>query len=180
MKHRLMGVDPGKKGGIAILDMETGKPVAHYKMKIGEDGKVDVRWLWDVMDRHNVMYVTIEMQYISPNQGHSMVIGENYGRITGLVDSFVVIDTLFVSSNEWHKGMFKTKKGEYDKEIAVRWCEENKFPVPRMGKTKQSKKPHDGVAEAWCIGTYGRRHFLAELKKRRSKESNIETESSRS
>jgi Holliday junction resolvasome RuvABC endonuclease subunit len=157
-----IGIDPGKHGGIAVIDAGadvlalTAMPV----LRGGSKSKVeyDVRRIFDRLVRQGEAFVWIErIRAMPPKYGGSAA---NYqrGYATGIFEALCVALKLryeFVSPSIWQKAFWKGKGDT--KQRAIQQAERI-FPMAELLATERSIKPHDGMADALLIAEYGRRH----------------------
>ena len=96
--------------------------------------------------------VYLEKQQIRGGQRGQALIGENYGRITAVLD-LLRIPTKEVTSPVWKKALFPGKKTYKDKKISIEKCLEEGYTLPTL--RPRGKILHDGIADAICIALYG-------------------------
>lgn len=141
-----IGVDPGKNGGIALLDDTNEVRVYPYSEetlieKLKYDSKFfDVRC---VLEKVNAM----------PNQGVVSMFnfGQNYGFIQGVLKAYNIPFEL-VPPQKWKKEFSVTSDKNTSIEVAKRL-----FPNVNLKATERCRKDHDGMAEALLIAEYCRR-----------------------
>ena len=156
----IIGIDPGKKGGIGVLTNE-GKFMEGHKMPdLYEINSA----LAGIMCRHgyNDIHVWIEEPFHRASDGRTSVftMGVNYGILLKSVNMFG-IGPEFVKPNVW-KSAFKLSK---DKTKSVKLCE---YLFPDSKDFLHGKKGGilDGVAEGILIAEYGRRKIMRRLDQR--------------
>lgn len=141
-----IGIDPGKNGGIALLDDTNEVRVYPYSeetliKKLKYDSKFfDVKC---VLEKVNAM----------PNQGVVSMFnfGQNYGFIQGVLKAYNIPFEL-VPPQKWKKEFSVTSDKNTSIEVAKRL-----FPQVNLKATERCKKDHDGMAEALLIAEYCRR-----------------------
>lgn len=150
----IIGIDPGKQGGIAVLD-QHGKIVLLEPMPIaGKD--IDLGNLADTIYNMYSKYdveAYIEKVGAMPGQGVTSMFtfGFGTGAVHGILAAFKVPRYL-VTPQAWKKVILAgTSK---DKEAAIEYCR-RAYPTIDLKATKLSKKPHSGMADAICIALYG-------------------------
>lgn len=143
----VVGIDPGKKGGLACVgDLNIG-----IKMPIsGKD--IDCRAVRDFLIKTAPELVVIEKVHAMPGQGVTSMFsfGEAYGTVKGIVDAMEIPYKL-VTPQSWKKKVLAgTKKEKTD---AIDFCR-RRYPeislIPGNCKT-----PQDGIADAICIAHSG-------------------------
>ena len=150
----IAGVDPGKTGGIAVIDTSTPNRVKAAPMPIAGkeiDGEMLARYLSDVN------LVILEKVAARPGQGVSSMF--KFGMVYGIVQGVCLgrkIPFELVTPQRWKKIVLAdTKK---DKDAAVAYCR-RRFPQVSLKATERSRKDHDGMADALCLMEYGRRQI---------------------
>ena len=154
----VIGIDPGKTGGIAFMDPSLNCQT--FKMPIyPNSNRIDVGKLQEIflekafktlLFGEKIAYV--ERQQVRHGQRGGSIIGENYGRI------LTVLELLDISYKEvlpwtWKGWLFPGKKTDQNKKIAIEWCVDQGYELPTL--RPKGKILHDGVADAICIAKYG-------------------------
>ena len=156
-----VGIDPGLKGGLAILPGRTYVPKAAIPMPV-LGGEVDGGFVSDWLKGYaglvpaGDLMVCIEKVHSMPKQGvaSTFKFGKGYGILCG-VCSALHIPYVLVTPQAWKKSVLAgTVQG---KDEAIAWVRaahpEIELIQPRC------HKPHDGCADAVCIAEFARRHF---------------------
>lgn len=143
-----IGVDPGKKGGVAVID---GDGVEVYA--------------WDDQTFVNVMAATmnkgkciaaVEKVGAMPGQGVSSMFsfGQSFGFILGVLTAFGIGYQL-VPPTLWKRefGLLHTEK-QASVDVAKRL-----FPGVSLLPTERCRKESDGMSDALLLCTYAQRHF---------------------
>lgn len=145
------GIDPGKKGAMAIMGYSntTGE---RYMMKIIP---FDPQEYIKALKQFNGATVCIEQVHSISKQGiaSSFTFGVMYGWLLGMLDT-IGVSYQVVSPQKWKK--------EYglnsDKAKSIEVCH-RLFPNVSLKRTERCKKDDDGLAEALLLCEYARRHF---------------------
>ena len=151
MKIFYVGIDPGKNGGIAVID--------------GDDGTIMLSPYSDEALLKTISLVSIcapnvagaqcclEKVGAMPGQGVVSMFnfGKAYGYIKGVLESFS-IPYQEITPQRWKKEFGLTS----DKTASVEVCR-RLFPKVNLLATPRCKKPHDGMAEALLMAEYSRR-----------------------
>ena len=149
MRSVRIGVDPGKKGGFAVLI----------------DGKVWVAKAWDDDEFVNCMRQVSQMNTMAraavekvgarPGQGTVSMFnfGKSCGFIEGVLGAFDIPYQL-ISPQKW-KAEFGLNS---DKQKSIEVCQKL-FPDVDLLATPRCKKPSDGKAESILIACFAYRHF---------------------
>lgn len=152
-----LGIDPGKKGGLAIVD-DSSK-----------------QWSPEVWAMPELLTITftllqyaksvgckaiIEKAQPMPKQGVSSVFsyGMNYGIIIGMLIA-LEIPYIEVRPATWKKKILEGVADKTDKKSSIE-AALRLFPGVNLYPTERSKIPSDGIAEAILIAEYGRRENL--------------------
>lgn len=143
-----IGVDPGKKGGVAIID--------------GDGVKV---YAWDDQAFVNVMAATmnkgkcvaaVEKVGAMPGQGVTSMFsfGQSFGFILGVLTAFGIGYQL-VSPTLWKRefGLLHTEK-QASVDVAKRL-----FPGVSLLPTERCRKESDGMSDSLLLAEYARRKF---------------------
>ena len=142
-----IGVDPGKNGGIAIIDSDgvIAFPFSEERLLIELDGIAQ--------EYECICY--LEHVHAMPKQGVSSTFnfGMNFGFIQGVLKAYEIPYEL-VTPQKWKKEFSCTS----DKNTSIEVCK-RLFPNVNLKATDRCKKDHDGLAEALLIAEYGRRHY---------------------
>lgn len=143
-----IGIDPGKKGGVAVID--------------GDGAEV---YAWDDQTFVNVMAATmnkgkciaaVEKVGSMPNQGVKSMFsfGQSFGFILGVLTAFGIGYQL-VPPTLWKRefGLLHTEK-QASVDVAKRL-----FPGVSLLPTERCRKESDGMSDALLICEYARRKF---------------------
>ena len=152
-----IGIDPGKKGGIAYL--------MDGRLLLADPYRPD--WLDWMFRTHYVDLVTVEKVHSMPAQGvaSTFTFGLGFGEILGICRAYGFTEEnenlLLVPPQTWkkHYGLIGKSKEDSVKVAMGRW------PYCDFLPSRRAKKPSDGIAEAALIGQYG-----AEIKMKNKKE----------
>ena len=146
----IIGIDPGAKGGIAIIDSEIGVTDT-FKMPLRDDGEIDACELWKMLSYAEAP-VFIENVHSMPGQGSvsTFKFGKAYGKILTVAETTCDVVQL-VSPITWQKaGPGKTGG---DKNITIEWVKKT-YPEAQI-IPKGCRVPHDGICDAIGIAHYG-------------------------
>lgn len=146
-----IGIDPGKSGGLAFIDKETGDAVA-----IPFD-KSDYAETLERLSCGGAV-CCLEHVHAMPKQGvcSMFAFGENFGWIQGVLTAHRIPYQL-VSPHVW-KREFSIAGKDKTKADSVRVAQ-MLFPRTSLLRTAACHVPHDGMAEALLMAEYARRHF---------------------
>lgn len=151
----IVGIDPGKSGGIALLSGTHAEgdvmPVVGKEI----DGHEVARLLVDAAPG----LVVIEKVGPMPKQGVTSTFnfGAGYGRLLGVCDALGIPYRL-VTPQAWKRCVLAgTAK---DKDAAVAFVKRG-FPMVELTPGRK-RVPHDGIADAVCLAEYGRQLMAAD------------------
>lgn len=147
-----IGIDPGKKGAMAIMGYSntTGE---RYMMKIIP---FDPQEYIKTLKQFNGATVCIEQVHSLPREGVKSVwsFGQTYGWLLGVLDA-VGLSYQTVPPNLWKKD-FSLLRAEKKQSIEV--CK-RLFPGVELRRTDKCRTDDDNMADAALICEYARRHM---------------------
>lgn len=163
MTRYYIGIDPGKSGGIAVID-KTGNDVKVTPMIF--DGKlIDFRKMsrWIRYHCHMddmippISMAGIEKVGAMPGQGvvSMFSFGLSTGGMLGILGA-LEIQTLQIPPQRWKK--YTLADTDKSKEAAITFCTMF-YPKVNLYATERSKKPHSGICDALCIAHYISNNF---------------------
>ena len=150
MKTIFIGIDPGKKGGIACIDTEKNISFAvPYSDKELIDLCRDESW------HGNTEHIMCCLEKVGAMPGQGVVsmftFGQGVGYIKGVLESFR-IPYQEITPQKWKREFGLSS----DKAVSAEVCRKL-FPDINLLATPRCKKPHDGMAEALLMAEYARR-----------------------
>lgn len=141
---RYAGIDPGKKGAVAIF--EDGFLANVHPLPYNKNGELDVR-LFKVY-LHNVKAVMLE-QPVGMAQRRGMLTNfTNFGELKGICKLLVASVTICHPST-WKK-FFNLSS---DKEESIKLAKKL-YPDVNLRRTRRSEREDDNIAEAILLGHY--------------------------
>ena len=149
MSNVRIGIDPGKKGGFAVLI--DGKV---WKAEVWDDAEF-VDTMRQVSQMRTVARAAVEKVGAMPGQG--LVSTFSFGKSAGFIEGTLMaldIPYQLVSPQKW-KAEFGLNS---DKQKSIEVCHKL-FPDVDLLATSRCKKPSDGKAESILIGCFAYRHF---------------------
>ena len=143
-----IGIDPGKKGAMAVIDGSSIAITAFDEAAYNETLK-------EITAKDAPAVCCLEHVGAMPGQGVTSMFsfGDNFGFIRGLLSAHGVPYEL-VRPQKWKKEYSITA----DKNAAVSVCV-RLFPGVSLLPTSRCRKPSDGYAEALLMAEYARRHM---------------------
>lgn len=154
MINRIIGIDPGLSGGVAVIDASTKEAQAWPMPTHPDTGTVDERALWNILIEYprKETAVWVEKAQAAPRQG--VVSMFNYGVGFGIVLATTRLlygDVRLVRPTVWKKTLGLS--GQPGKESTILFVEQ-RYPDVNLVRPR-CRKPHDGMADAICIAHYG-------------------------
>lgn len=154
-----VGIDPGKEGAVAVFKDDEVQSVYRmplYRTPQGKDmvdGVGLYRLLFSIHYQNKLSLVVIEEQNPRPvdSKKSVMTLGRGYGAVETAVR--LLLDAPYVqpSPQEWKKHVLKGCKNK-DKAATIGFVQ-SRFPSCDLYMGQSD--PHDGIADAVCIGYYG-------------------------
>lgn len=141
-----IGIDPGARGGIGIINTET---LTEFALPYSNEALIDVCQLYQ--DR---CIAIIENVHAMPGQGTVSMFsfGKSFGYILGVIDAYQ-IPNMLVEPRTWKHALGVTA----DKRSSIFKCQEL-YPGVNLLPTPRCKKESDGMAEALLIARWGKEH----------------------
>ena len=146
----ILGVDPGAKGGLAIVGFsgsvpyiaaKTIMPMRHKVISGKKRGKIDLEEAARWIDSHasKIKFCIFEDVGAMPRQGVTSMFsfGQNTGQVEGIIAAnFIPIH--YVKPRKWKKWLHLSDNKDASLDLARQTFGKEHFPL----------KKHDGVAEA--------------------------------
>lgn len=150
MKTTFIGIDPGKSGGIANIDTESG---ICYTVPYSDKALIDMCSFEGFSGKTEHIMCCLEKVGAMPGQGvvSMFSFGQSVGYIKGVLEAFR-IPYQEITPQKWKKEFGLNS----DKAASAEVCR-RLFPDISLLATPRCKKPHDGMAEALLMAEYARR-----------------------
>lgn len=152
----ILGIDPGKAGGVALVGSEG---VLEKACMPTLDGSVMSGDLFDMIAswhlEHKITSAVIEKNWGRPGQSCSKtyVQGYNAGVAEAVVGS-LKIPIYLVAPKTWMAVMHEGTTGSDPKTRSLMKVKQI-YPTVDLLATERSREPHDGIVDAILIGRYG-------------------------
>lgn len=151
--YPIVGIDPGKKGGIACLFSASAwvtLPLPHRK-----NGDLDVRTIKFKLKHWSPHHIVIEHQWGRAVQGikTSGVMMYNYGKLRACIELYGPRQLTVVSPKDWQRVMIPDTPSGMTKAASIKYCQDH-YPNVNLLPTRRSTKLHDGMADALCLASY--------------------------
>lgn len=168
MSEIILGIDPGKKGGLVFLDPD-GNIIAQYVMPLrSKDPKitspsqkemeVDFLLVRELLQKHAANVCVLEKANPRPGEGvsSSFTSGLNWGYLRVICELAVRSENLFlVSPRVWANKMHTlTIEQESEPKKRSLIAAQSYFPTETFLASKRSKVPHEGLVDACLIGLW--------------------------
>lgn len=167
---RFIGIDPGLKGGIAVIK-EDGSLELTPMPTIGEK-EYDIFELKRILREaacgllpekttleasHSKSLLVFERQHALPGQGltSSLKTGIGYGILLGLVAGLEIPHEV-VWAKAWQKVLFVGLPPEYDTKVKSEIVAKRLFPSADFRKSTRARKSSDGLTDAACLAYYAK------------------------
>ena len=146
MKTLFIGIDPGKSGGIACIDTESG---IRYTEPYSDKALIDLC----IDSKYNEVICCLEKVGARPGQGvvSMFSFGQSVGYIKGVLESFR-IPYQEITPQKWKREFGLNSEKAASAEVCRKL-----FPDVSLLASPKCKKPHDGMAEALLMAEYARR-----------------------
>lgn len=106
--EKFIGIDPGKKGAIAILTLEDKQRHQLDIQPLPESCKEKVKLLASILTNATRNYCVVEHVHASPQMGvvSAFTFGKGYGQLEGILTSVMSVrDYSFVNPQTWQLGL---------------------------------------------------------------------------
>lgn len=160
---KVLGVDPGISGGIALVDSVSGDVMQTWLMPLVDvtrpNGKkkrrLDAQGLYRIIREARPERAYVELVHASPGMG--VVSAFSFGHGAGVIDAVIDVAKVpmqRVSPNWWKQRMGVTRDKAETQEAATRIFGTDKYWPLRK---------HNGLAEAALIALWGAREGKAKI-----------------
>lgn len=156
---KIIGIDPGLKGGLAVIEDSKVIEVCVMPVYEQDNGKniIDIKLVSEFIKRHNPNKIYLEKVGAMKQQGVSSMF--NFGVSYGALRACAIVlnyDLEVVTPQKWKKTVLGEEYDHTEKDGTIKFCMKQ-FPETNLLATKRSKIAHDGICDALCIGYY---HFM--------------------
>jgi hypothetical protein len=155
---RIMGIDPGKLGGLATLSLKSEGffNIEYISMPLLANGEVDAVELLNKIDRFNPTHIFLEK--VHSIFGSSAKSNFSFGKNVGITVTACLLSGISlqeVNPKEWQKHAWQGIKKVKDPKKNTLVAAQKLFPNETFLATSRSKVPHSGIVDACCIAYYG-------------------------
>lgn len=166
------GVDPGKDGGIVLLD-RNGQVTEKYKIPLVRSGKTkneyDIPGIVEIVRLNSARIFTLEKSQPMPMSG--IVAQFHRGFSSGVWQGIFCalgIRYQLAHSRTWQKAMFADTNAMDPKQASV-IVAKRLWPTVDWRKSEKARNPDDGLTDAALIGMYGMRVWNGALERIKEK-----------
>jgi hypothetical protein len=154
MSYKIIGIDPGRLGAIAELDLEA-RHCRWMKLPYRDDKLLNIREIKFHFDLHSANRIAVEkVGFIKGASGQStFTFGMNFGMLMMLIADYPYE---YIPPQVWHKSINGGSKiGTTKERTAASFTRIN----PSFGKIVMNQ--HEGLIDAFCLGYYcGQKNHL--------------------
>lgn len=155
---QVIGVDPGKNGGLAVLDEHGNIRQLEIMPTIAD--QIDAGRIADLI-RSLGPACRIYIEHSSAisgvrHSGSTFSFGRNFGVLLGIVGTLGCVYSL-VKPKAWQKEVWQGTAERLDPKERSLLAASRLFPQEKFLATERCKKPHDGLVDALLLAEYGRR-----------------------
>lgn len=183
MNKFYVGIDPGKNGGVVVLDNNKNCLGTYEIPKIGND--IDLNGFYEIFEKiksqalNSIAKIHVCTESVHAIFGSSAQSTFSFGYVVGIIDMLIISNKLPYSKiqpKEWQKniwleseierepdkiGLTKTIKGKIKTKVVSLKAAKRLFPevnfYPELKNGKFAKNPHDGIIDAILIAEACRR-----------------------
>lgn len=155
--HRwTIGIDPGKTGGLALIEDETVMSVMPMPETARELARTLADWRDEARDNSILLMTYVEKAQAMPKNGSVSMFnyGQHMGEIIGILTT-LEMSFILVPPATWSKKMHAGVTASPDTKKRSRIAVERLYPDLKLLATERSKKPHEGMVDAVLIAAYG-------------------------
>jgi crossover junction endodeoxyribonuclease RuvC len=156
---RIIGIDNGKKGGLALVENGVLKFVQAMPT-LGAKNEFDLAEVTNLFDCWQPDAAILERAHAMPGQGvvSMFTTGFCFGAMQGILAAWK-IPYQIVSAQTWQKEMFKGQP-KMDTKVASVKVAKMLWPTMDFLATRKSRIPHNGITDAALMAEYGSRIFF--------------------
>ena len=165
-RHVIFGIDPGKRGGIVVID-EEGGVLAKSIMPLKPDGGYNITSLYEFIRAILRLYKGKTFFYLFSEEVMQYSKGklglQSLGYCAGAINTLCVVLNIKqynVAPKVWQKVILGDNIKDTKKE-SIDWVLK-RYPHYRWKKNERARVYHDGLTDACCIAHYGLYQILAE------------------
>lgn len=145
-----IGIDPGKKGGIGVIDNVSGM---YYAYPYTDTSYIEA--VTSAVKTHGVDNIRVCVEKVNAMPGQGVVSVFTFGHGLGVIEGVLMalsVSYQLIRPQEWKKEFGLNS----DKQASIDVCRKL-FPKINLLETPRCRKEHDGMAEALLMAEYARR-----------------------
>lgn len=161
-KNLYIGIDNGKKGGIAGVDEDENIIFCEIMPMIilKKTSYYDILAMVGIFKLYGTEYnlkVVLEKAHTMPMSSakSNFVTGQQYGCIETILKIYNISYEI-VYSKHWQKAIFQGMTVRDTKDTSIEFCMK-KYPSVDFRASERCRKNHDGKTDALCMAVYCRR-----------------------
>ena len=146
----MLGVDPGKSGGLAFVGRD--KEILELVPMVGIPDIVDLIY------KHQPAHIFLEKAQAMPKQGvvSMFTYGQHFGELVGMIVTLKIPFTL-VQPRAWSKVIHEGTDSKLETKARSLQAANRLYPTAELLASPRCKKPHLGLVDALMIAEYGLR-----------------------
>lgn len=162
MNQLFIGIDPGLKGGLAVLD-SVGNVKVVQNMPVKASSRIDEDSLFAFLRLFagSLLWIALEKSQAMPKQGISSAFNYGFGSgtINGICKAVNPSRYVMVGPKTWQKTIWTDAGSDQRLETKQRTLQaiERLFPHANLKASERCKKPHEGIVDALGIAEWLRR-----------------------
>jgi len=162
---RILGIDPGQKGGLTIIQngqchQSIVMPIKYNVLSKTKKNILDAERITSFLQLHSP-YDSIYVEKVGARPGQGVVSMFSFGYSSGVLEGIIFGLGLgqklhFISPQKWMRYLFEGLPFDGEKQ-SISFCQ-IRFPsIDWRNETlkRMSKKKHDGKTDSACIAYYG-------------------------
>jgi len=153
---RVVGIDPGLKGGLATVESSRPGEVDLLPMPTIGGKDFDIQIIKEYLKNRAPYMVMLEQQIALPGQGLSSTLqtGKGFGILLGLLAGLEIPHTV-ISARMWQHKMFVGVSAKLDTKVKSEIIAKRLFPLTDFRVSSRARVSADGLTDAACIAMYG-------------------------
>ena len=154
----IVGVDPGLKGAIILMDTKSGALLSAYPLP--EDVLALYKLLFVTKQKYPSLIVACEKAQTIPGRQSvkgAFTSGRNFGALQACI-KLLYVPSQFIPPVTWQAELHKGADGNGPKEKSLNVAK-NLWPCETFTFHEKQKKPQDGIVDAMLIAEFLRRRL---------------------
>lgn len=165
MKY-FLGIDPGKKGAIALINENEEiifkhlMPMIRNEYDLFEIQKLLLTSINSYSSGKDRLYIFVEQ--IQDRPMNSGKVNKSLGVQEGVLHTILKLNKIsfeIVNPKKWQKEIFQGNESKDTKVASANFCL-RKYPNEEWKASSRCKNIHDGLTDGTCIALYGKRKIM--------------------